>query len=465
MKHSIDPAHCLVGGCAIILLCAVIPMAGRAQTFTTLTSFSGSNGSNPLFAPLVQGTDGNLYGTASAGGAHSQGTVFKITRSGTLTTLYSFCAQSKCTDGSAPYAGLIQGRDGNFYGTTESGGAAGQGTVFKISAQGMLTTLHSFSSHDGANPYAALVQATDGNFYGTTESGGSHLLGTVFRITPQGMLTTLHSFNSTDGSSPEAALIQASDGNFYGTTYNGGTEGYGTVFKITPTGALTTLHIFDDATEGSAVTSGLVQAGHGSFYGSTTLGGPNGYGAVYSVTSTGTVTVLYGFNANDGATPNQMLLAPDGNLYSTTISGGASIDGTVFALTPQGTLSTLHTFSGSDGADSFAGLLQATDGRFYGTTRVGGTKNDGTVFRLDVGLGAFVKTLPTAGKVGASVKILGNGLTGTTSVSFNGVATAFSAVSSSAISTGVPAGATTGKVQVVTPSGTLSSNVVFQVTQ
>ena len=125
MKHSIDPAHCLVGGCAIILLCAVIPMAGRAQTFTTLTSFSGSNGSSPLFAPLVQGTDGNLYGTASAGGVHSQGTVFKITRSGTLTTLYSFCAQSKCTDGSAPYAGLIQGRDGNFYGTTESGGAAG----------------------------------------------------------------------------------------------------------------------------------------------------------------------------------------------------------------------------------------------------------------------------------------------------------------------------------------------------
>src|SRR5260370_13684536 len=161
------------------------------------------------------------------------------------------------------------------------------------------------------------------------------------------MLTTLHSFNSTDGSSPEAGLIQASDGNFYGTTYNGGTEGYGTVFKITSAGTLTTLHIFDDATEGSAVTSALVQAGQGSFYGSTTLGGPNGYGAVYSVTSTGTVTVLDGFNATDGATPSQALLATDGNLYSTPISGGASIDGTVFALTPQRTRNCVHTFSGS----------------------------------------------------------------------------------------------------------------------
>src|SRR5260370_42312815 len=148
MKHSIDLAHCLVGGCAIILLCAVIPMAGRAQTFTTLTSFSGSNGSNPLFAPLVQGTDGNLYGTASAGGAHSQGTVFKITRSGTLTTLYSFCAQSKCTDGSAPYAGLIQGRDGNFYGTTASGATAGQGTRFTIEARERLPKPHTSSSRD-----------------------------------------------------------------------------------------------------------------------------------------------------------------------------------------------------------------------------------------------------------------------------------------------------------------------------
>src|SRR5450432_24622 len=177
--------------CAALLLCIVIPRATRAQTLATLANFTGSNGANPLFAPLAQGTDGNLYGTTQAGGARQQGTVFKITPTGTLTTLYSFCAQSQCSDGSAPFAGLVLGRDGNFYGTTESGGTNGEGTVFKITQRGALTTLHSFNIHDGSNPYAALVQATDGNFYGTTESGGAHLLGTVFKMTPQGALTTL----------------------------------------------------------------------------------------------------------------------------------------------------------------------------------------------------------------------------------------------------------------------------------
>src|SRR5229473_209818 len=316
-----------------LLLFLMIPRLGKAQTFTTLMNFTGSNGSSPLFAPLIQGTDGNLYGTASAGGAHGQGTVFKITPTGTLTTLYNFCALSNCADGSAPYAGLMLGIDGNLYGTTESGGAHGQGTIFKI--------------------------------------------------TQRGTLTTLHSFNSTDGSSPEAALIQAPDGSFYSTTYNGGLEGYGTAFKITSGGTLTTLHVFDDNTEGRAVTSGLVQASDGNFYGTTTLGGPNSYGAVYTMTSTGTVTVLHGFDATDGASPNALVLATDGNFYNTTISGGANIDGTIFQITPQGTLTTLHTFTGTDGADSFAGLVQHTNGKFYGTTRVGGSKNDGTVFRLD----------------------------------------------------------------------------------
>src|SRR5207253_9324081 len=118
-----------------------------------------------------------------AGGAHGQGTGFKIPPTGTLKTLYSFCAKSACADGSAPFAGLVQGADGNFYSTTESGGASGDGTVFKITPRGTLTTVHSFNFHDGANPYAALMQATDGNFYGTTESGGAHILGTVFKIT------------------------------------------------------------------------------------------------------------------------------------------------------------------------------------------------------------------------------------------------------------------------------------------
>jgi uncharacterized repeat protein (TIGR03803 family) len=449
--------------CAAFLLCATTPRAGRAQTITTLVNFNGANGASPLFAPLVQGIDGNLYGTAQLGGAHRKGTVFKLTPTGTLTTLYSFCAQSKCADGAIPYAGLVLGTDGNFYGTTESGGARGDGSIFKITPRGALTTLHSFNINDGANPYAALIQATDGNFYGTAESGGTNLLGTVFRITSQGALSTLHSFDSTDGSSPESALIRAADGNFYGTTYNGGSaDSYGTVFTMTPGGTLTTLHVFNE-TEGKGIVAGLVQAGDGNFYGTGGQGGANGYGAVFMVTPTGALTTLHSFNATDGATPSALVLATDGNFYGTTISGGANIDGTVFEITPQGVFTSLHSFSGNDGADSFAALLQATDGKFYGTTSAGGSKNLGTIFRLDVGLKPFVKTVPTAGVAGARVRILGTSLAGATSVSFNGAAAVFTVVSSSEIITTVPAGATTGAVQVATPAGTLSSNVVFQV--
>ncbi len=359
-----------------------------AQTFTALVNFTGTNGASPLFAPLVQGADGSLYGTTSTAGAHQQGTVFKVTTKGVLTTLYNFCSQTSCADGSAPFAGLALGKDASFYGTTEAGGAHGDGTVFRITSRGVLTTLHSFNFSDGANPYAGVIQGRDGNFYGTTESGGKNILGTVFKITPQGVFTSLHSFNSMDGSSPEAKLMQAADGNFYGTTYTGGTNGYGTVFKVTPAGALTTLHIFTDETEGRAITSGLVQASNGTFYGTTTLGGPNGYGSVYAMTARGVVTILHSFSATDGATPNDLALGSDGNLYGTTISGGLNTDGTVFEVTPQGAFSTLHDFNGNDGADSFAALVQVSNGIFYGTTRVGGSKKDGVVFSINVGLGA-----------------------------------------------------------------------------
>jgi uncharacterized repeat protein (TIGR03803 family) len=446
----------------LVVAAVIVPLAAQAQTFTTLSNLQGSNGANPLFGALVQGTDGNLYGTTSAGGSHAQGTVFKITPAGSLTTLYNFCGQSNCSDGSAPYAGLILATDGNFYGTTLTGGSNREGTVFRITPKGVLTTLHSFSSHDGANPYSALFQASDGNFYGTTESGGAHILGTIFKITPGGTLTTLHSFSSTDGSSPESSVIQASDGNFYGTTYNGGTEGYGTVFRMTASGALTTLHVFGDA-DGRAITSGLVQGSDGNFYGATTLGGIGGYGAVFAITPEGIVTILHGFDSVDGASPNQLALGTDGNLYGTTISGGSNIDGTVFQVTPQGAFTTLHIFDGTDGADSFAGLLQATDGKFYGSTRVGGSQKDGTVFRLDTGLHPFAETVPTFGKVGARIKILGNNLTGTTSVSFNGTPATFTVVSPSQIIATVPSAATTGTIQVITPRSTLLSSVPFRI--
>jgi uncharacterized repeat protein (TIGR03803 family) len=282
---------------------------------------------------LIGAANGDLYGTTEFGGTGGRGgagTVFKITPGGTLTTLYSFCSQSKCADGALPVAGLVQGANGDFYGTTWQ---------------------------NGANRLCG-------------ENCPQILGGTVFKIAPSGTLTTLYSFCSasgcTDGSSP-SGLIQGSDGNFYGTTNGNGTNGKGTIFEIT---------------------------------------------------SGGTLTTLYSFCAQSGC--------PDG--------------------------------------ESANALMQDTNGTFYGTTYAGGANKKGAVFSLSTGLGPFVETQTTSGAVGAAVIILGTNLTSATSVTFNGAAAAFTVVSSSEITTTVPAGATTGTVQVVTHGSTLSSNVPFRVT-
>jgi uncharacterized repeat protein (TIGR03803 family) len=252
---------------AVLWLCA--PGSLLAQTFTMLTNFNFTDGNLPVEVP-VQATNGNLYGTTREGGVnvcigditHSNphgknlgcGTVFEITPSGTLTTLYNFCSQSGCADGGSPTAGLVQGTDGNLYGMTGGGGANGYGTVFKITLSGRLTTLHSFNGTDGSGySAAALVQGADGNFYGTSVSGGANGPGAVFKITPSGTVTTLHSFDGTDGEAPNG-VVQGTDGNFYGTTYIGGdipNQPLGTVFKITPSGTLTTLLDFNGADGGS----------------------------------------------------------------------------------------------------------------------------------------------------------------------------------------------------------------------
>jgi uncharacterized repeat protein (TIGR03803 family) len=445
-----------------------------AQTFRTLHSFDNTDGANP-YAGLVQGTNGDLYGTINRGGANGQGTVFKIHSSGTLTTLHSFDG----TDGAFPSAGLVQATNGDFYGTTTGDGANGVGTVFKITPSGTLTTLHSFDGTDGAFPYAGLVQATDGNLYGTTAEGGANSCivsgknlgcGTVLKITPSGTLTTLHSFDGTDGAFPYAGLVQATNGDFYGTTTGDGANGVGTVYKLTLDGTLTTLHSFDN-TDGANPDAGLVQGTNGDFYGTTLDGGGYGLGTVYKITPGGTLTTLHSFcsqggsNCTDGEYPYAGLVqATNGDLYGTTANGGDNGNyGTVYKLTLDGTLTTLHSFDNTDGANPDAGLAQGTNGDLYGTTSYGGANNDGTVFRLSVGLGPFVETNPTSGKVGKAVKILGTNLTGATSVTFNGTAATFTVVSSSEITTTVPTGATTGTVQVSTPGGTLSSNAPFTV--
>jgi uncharacterized repeat protein (TIGR03803 family) len=438
-------------------------------TFTTLYSFDGTDGDEPN-AGMVQAANGDLYGTTYAGGNGEKGTVFRITPNGALTTLHNFDG----TDGSLPLAGLIQAPNGDFYGTTFDGGTnRNNGAIYKITAGGALTTLHSFRTTDGANPTAGLVQTPNGGFYGTTFDGGAPSSdGTVFKITPAGALTTLHSFQGPDGKLVRAGLVQGKDGNFYGTTESGGSSGDGTVFSITPGGTLTTLHSFEGA-DGQAPIAGLVQDGNGNFYGTTYAGGPTGDGTIFMITPAGSLTTLYAFcsqsNCTDGASPFAGLIqGTDGNLYGTTRYGGANRQGAIFKITTSGAFAMLHSFclqnNCTDGANPLAGLVQDTNGIFYGTTAYGGANGDGTVFSLSVGLGPFVKTNPTSGKVGKAVKILGTNLTGSTSVTFNGTAATFTVKSKSEITTTVPTGATTGTVQVVTPGGTLSSNVPFRVT-
>jgi uncharacterized repeat protein (TIGR03803 family) len=454
------------------------------QSPVTLFSFNDTDGASPD-GTLFQATNGNFYGTTYGGGATGKGdgTVFEITPAGALKTLHTFCVDGECADGAAPYAGLVEAANGDLYGTTYFGGASASGTVYKITTGGTLTTLYSFCGksgcEDGENPRAAVVQATNGSLYGTTYNGGTNSSGTIFKIDTGGALTTLYSFcaksGCKDGKNPAAALIQATDGNLYGMTAAGGSHSAGTVFRFTTGSKLTTLYNFcsqSGCKDGEYPEGSLVQATNGNFYGTTNNGGASGSGTVFSINSSGILTTLYNFCSRsgcaDGANPGSALIqATDGNFYGTTSGGGTNGYGTVFTISSSGTLTTLYNFcsqSGcADGENPEAGILQATNGILYGTTPGGGTGNWGTVFSVAVGLGPFVETLPTSGKVGAAIKILGTALTGATSVTFNGTSATFKVVSGSEITTTVPSGATTGTVEVFTAGGALSSNVPFQV--
>lgn len=402
----------------VSLLFAATAVSSQGQTLST-ASFNGADGANPQYGALIQGRDGNFYGTTSAGGSNGGGVIF-MASPGTLTLVYSFCAKVNCTDGQSPYAGLVLGTDGNFYGTTQSGGTNGFGTVFKYVPGVGLTTLYNFCAKsgctDGANPVAGLIQAANGNFYGTTEFGGTNNLcgavgcGTVFKITRKGKLTVLYSFCSkggcSDGELPTGGLVQGKDKKFYGTTFTGTNAigSFGTIFKITAAGKLSTLYSFCSqrgCVDGAAPHAGLIQATDGNFYGTTEYGGANdfcedpggevGCGTVFKITPKGKLTTLYSFcslsGCADGELPTGGLIqATDGNLYGTTFTGTNEFAsyGTIFEITPTAQLTTLYSFCSkagcADGSFPAAGLVQGTDGTFYGTTLTGGASADGTVF-------------------------------------------------------------------------------------
>ncbi len=415
----------------------VVVIPGTA-TESILHAFFGPRASDGLQpSDLIQASDGNFYGTTMGGGNNTCssvdgpvgcGTVFKLTPDGVETVLYSFGASA--SDAWWPIS-LMQSSDGNFYGTSISGGTNGVGTVFKLSLEGIETVLYSFgaSPADGVTPQGKLILASDGNFYGTTASGGSNYCseipgnanncGTVFKITPTGVETILHSFgaSTSDGVEPLGSVIQSSDGNFYGTTSGGGANGCldisgnpgihncGTVFKLTPAGNETILYSFGASpADGYGPQGQLIQASDGNLYGTTAGGGglpclgANGCGGtVFQLTLNGNESVLYRFISGpaDEGSPSPILLeGSDGNFYGTTVDGGPynTPGGTVYRLTPNGVETILYSFaaSESDGVRPVF-LLQASDANFYGVTDTGGgvqvigaatVDGGGTVFKL-----------------------------------------------------------------------------------
>ena len=390
-------------------------------------ALAGGGGGTQPNGPLLQASDGNFYGTTLSGGklacppdeSRYCGVIFKMTPAGEKSVVYSF--GSIPNDGFAASGRLIQGKDGALYGVTALGGEyGGGGTVFRITLNGEYTVLHSFGAPDeGYVPFGGLTEASDGDFYGVTTNGGANHCfqipvaggncGTIFRMTPEGVVTTLHSFGGsiTDGVEPMHPPIEASDGNFYGTTITGGANNCGrsgginncgTVYRMTPGGEVTYLHSFGSSTQdGIAPMGDLIQAGDGALYGTTSSGGggeclsTNGCGTIFRMTLAGEVSTVHAFALTSvlqgfGPSPN-LTLGTDGNIYGSTVSGGdgpRGSQGTVFRITLDGSKATLYSFGEANVEPGHpeGGVIQGSDGAFYGTTLYDGVFPSGTIFKL-----------------------------------------------------------------------------------
>jgi uncharacterized repeat protein (TIGR03803 family) len=466
LRTTLD-SGCPIGGWLAVVLLATVMLSGfaQAQTYSVLYDFgqSGTDASYPKNPGiLAQGRDGNLYGTTPSGGATDQGAVYKITPAGVLTVLYSFDG----THGSAPTGGLILGTDGNLYGAASGGGSDDMGTIFKITQAGTLTVIYDFQgTGDGCGPIAAPIQGNDGNLYGTTSGCGTSGYGGIYKLTTAGVLTPLYSFDFGHGENPQAPLVQGSDGNLYGTTLGGGTQGEGVIFKITTGGNLTVLFNFD-TTHGNAPYSALIQGTDGNYYGTTYSGGADNAGTVFKMTPSGIVNVLHSFGVGtDGSAPVAGLFqAADGNLYGGAALGGSSGNGILFRIAPSGSgYSILYTFDGTSGSRPPSAPYQHTNGTLYGPTYLGGSANQGVFYSLGEGLGPFVKLVSPSANVNGTIEVLGQGFTGTTSVTIDGISATFNVSSNTFMTVTVPSGATTGFVSVTTPSRTFKSITKLQV--
>jgi uncharacterized repeat protein (TIGR03803 family) len=453
-----------------LALCAAAAAQDETPKFTVLAQ---TNSYPHPYAGLVQGLNGQLYST-TGGASGNPGQVFEITRGGHLTTLHSLSGMSE--------AGLLLATDGNFYGTTFKGGGEQAGRIFRITPSGTVADLHRFCTEadcaDGEYPSDPLIQGTDGNLYGTTSRGGpgcteySYGCGTFFRITLAGERTTLYTFclqdSCLDGEDPEGPIVQASDGNFYGTTNAGGAGRSGTIYRLTPSGDFTLLYTFctqSGCPDGNGPW-GLALGPDGALYGTT-----ESYPTVFKIALGGTFQVLATLcpGPDCGSAYAPPVPATDGNLYGTIAGVGKNHQGIIYRITTSGGLTRLYSFCSlpdcEDGGDPMGPILQATDGNLYGTTWGVEGSNPGTVYRLVLGLAPFVTPVPAFGNAGQQVSILGNNLTGATAVFFNGSPAASFTVNAtgSAITATVPDGATTGPIHVTLGNGTtLRSNVPFK---
>jgi uncharacterized repeat protein (TIGR03803 family) len=450
----------------VSLLCIALVLAPallQAQTYTDLHDFDctaeGCQPSAP--ALLAEGRDGNLYGTAFAGGTSGMGTIFKMTPAGGMTTIYNFSG----LDGQSPDGGLTLGPDGNFYGTTELGGADNFGTVFKVTPAGGLTTLHSFTNlGDGYTPRGAPVLGRNGSFYGTTCSQNGPWIG--YSVTSTGVFTVL---TGSIPPCPFGGLILGSDGNLYGSSQVGGLTYQGTVFRMTPAGTVSVLDSFNNS-DGYYLYGSVVQGVDGFLYGTTRAGGSGQGGVIFKLSLAGNFTLLRQFDVNsltDGYYPDAgMVLATDGNFYGATDIGngsGSVVDGNLFKINSNGNYNLEYAFDGAHGSDAIGTLMQHTNGKLYGLATEGGAHFQGVAYSLNVGIKPFVRLASPDSTVGKTIQIVGNGLQSATSVTFGSVQATFTANSQNYLSAIVPANAVAGFVTVTTPTAAFRSNRKFQV--